>query len=683
MYKTINFLGADKYLLIVKNSEFECRKFMSSNRADNMSVKVIDWRITTRCNNTCGFCYATSERESVTSTQAKKVIDAIYNMNCETVCITGGEPLLQPSFAIEIMEKLHKLDITVYLSTNGTNYIANIDAIEPLISKLSLPLDGFDVVSNQINGRNTDSFCLTKEILDVYNKRTHVFPIKIATMLTKKNLDIDHFIGIYNFLKNYPIDLWKIYQFIPESRGEMNQQQYDISEYEWTKFIETLQPILDNDADSRQFNVAFTSRKERNSAYFIIQPDATVIVPVDDPSAICTEVHMGNLLTDDKNHILEKWQKRVNNINVIENAKKRHIIRPLHRLHIDDFDRELLSIFSKYPLLSNADLSKKITNTSKVTIGNRIQKLYQIRAIKRVIPIVNVAYFGFDVYLINLFFSTKTKRDLIVDILCRNPNIAWVAEYYDLNEHSRTNVIFRIALLAENDIKVDSVLKELKDIFLLTLVKHEKDIVPDKYVYDQWHILKKTPKPVESISHVSFGRKGINSINKTEWKLLQALHSIERPTLHDLAVQMKTNKKQIAHCMVGLEKKGIINKYYALFDSNVLGYKCYLLFVKFVNIDEKKAFEEYIKKKNEVSHINTLNSGKWDIDIEIKVMKHAQCIKLIKEFQNYFSRQISQTKLMQLEKEHKFEFLLPVVLNVAKNHVCTKPLETLEDEHRI
>jgi MoaA/NifB/PqqE/SkfB family radical SAM enzyme len=281
-----------------------------------MSVEIIDWRITSCCNNTCGFCYAASDLDSIKDTQIEEAITAICSTKCGIVCITGGEPLLNPLFAIKIMMELKKHNLDIYLSTNGTNYLDHINDIEPLLTKLSLPLDGFSVETNGINGRHENSFAIVQKILSVYNNRAHKFPIKVATVLTKKNKDINHFKEIYNFLKQYKIDLWEIYQFIPESRGATHQLEYIVSDEEWADFCCELQSILYDDTNDGYFKVFFSGRKERNTAYFIVQPDTSVIIPLDTFTSSCEELTLGNLLQDDIEDILKKWKKRINKNNV-------------------------------------------------------------------------------------------------------------------------------------------------------------------------------------------------------------------------------------------------------------------------------------------------------------------------------------------------------------------------------
>lgn len=275
-----------------------------------MKPTIIDWRITSKCNNNCGFCYATNTLESLSPEETENTINAIISTECQAVCITGGEPLMETERAISIIQKLNKYGVSVYLSTNGSLYKENIDAIEPYISKLSLPLDGFSMESNQINGRNASSFDSSKGILEIYKKKRHSFPIKVGTVLSKKNLDIEHFIKIYELLKQYQIDVWKIYQFIPEASGADNMTQYSVSEEEYQRFIDKFCEFLNTDVGTRSFKIMFSSRRERNSAYFIIQPDGTVIIPIDDFSLICREEILGNLKSESIDSIITKWQKR-------------------------------------------------------------------------------------------------------------------------------------------------------------------------------------------------------------------------------------------------------------------------------------------------------------------------------------------------------------------------------------
>jgi organic radical activating enzyme len=120
-----------------------------------MKLSIIDWRITSKCNNNCEFCYG---NKGINTTQNfDKIIENIKKSGCEAVCITGGEPLLEDK-VYYILEKLHNLGISIYLSTNGTNYMLNKNKIEPYISKLSGELNLWKIfIKETVSKPNTKS----------------------------------------------------------------------------------------------------------------------------------------------------------------------------------------------------------------------------------------------------------------------------------------------------------------------------------------------------------------------------------------------------------------------------------------------------------------------------------------------------------------------------------------------
>lgn len=627
-----------------------------------MSLRIIDWRITSKCNSDCKFCYAVNNIEPLQKEDIQEVVKKIVSTKCSYVCITGGEPLLNSKETLDIMKKLHNYGIALFLSTNGTNYIENINDIEALISKLSLPLDGYSKYSNTINGRSEGNFEIVKEILDLYNKKAHNFSIKIATILTKKNMNIEHFKKMHDFLKSYSIDLWKIYQFIPEGRGETYINDYNIEDIEYLNFISGLQKYFDKNSSDRDFDISFVGRKERNSAYFIIQPDANVIIPIDDGD-VCLETNIGDLKTEAIDDITARWEQKNDKMNVIGNNEKRDIPRPIHKRHIDEIDKRLLFLFDEHPLYDDSKLAE-VLREDVTTIAKKMEKLYSIRAIKQIIPIVNVSDFGFDIYLVNLFFSSQNGTSNIKDILCNNSNIGWVAECYDWDRMDG-NAIFRIAIFAKNHNHFRNILSDIEEIFGKQLIKYETDIVPEKYVCSQRYMLKENIQIWMDASRINLNHT-TTFLSKRELSLLNQLSYMKRPNIKNIATQMKISSQKVERTLELLQKKLIIYKFQSVYDTNILGYKCYLLFLKFKTNFNKKEFEDYVKNKNEVTHINALNSGNWDSDVEIKVEHSEQCFALIEDITNQYRNQISSKRLIKIEKEHKFEFLIPAVLEAAE-----------------
>jgi MoaA/NifB/PqqE/SkfB family radical SAM enzyme len=286
------------------------------NVGGDMSVHVIDWRITSDCNNKCKFCYASEQIKSMSKEKFFKVTDKIVDSGCKTVCISGGEPLLCNE-TISVIKRLYEKGLSVYLSTNGTNYIEQRAFIEPYITKLALPLDGFSKDSNLINGREGNNFKVVSDILELYRAQKHYFAIQVGTVLTQKNSNIEHFINMYYVLKNYTVDIWKIYEFIPEGRGIEYANELLVDYASFKQFMEHVKNIN----QGNRMNVIFLEREKRNAAYFIIRPDGKVMIPIE--NGVVEERIVGSMLDDEFELIVSRWSQLVNSKNFNDIWNKR------------------------------------------------------------------------------------------------------------------------------------------------------------------------------------------------------------------------------------------------------------------------------------------------------------------------------------------------------------------------
>ena len=68
---------------------------------------------------------------------------------------------------------------------------------------------------------------------------------------------------------------------------------------------------------SKNFKIIVSKRKDRNRAYFFIDPDGTVSTPVDNLD-ICRQVKTGNIFDKD---ILVKWKKISSEKHYVNNAE--------------------------------------------------------------------------------------------------------------------------------------------------------------------------------------------------------------------------------------------------------------------------------------------------------------------------------------------------------------------------
>jgi len=271
-------------------------------------IPIIDWRITHSCDNNCLYCYGSKPVKRLSLTEEAYLLDGIARSQCSIVNITGGEPLLSPERCFNIIRTLVHSGKSVYLSTNGANAIENLDFLCEYVSLLGLPLDGYDGVSNQINGRAENAFSLVQGILEANQQRQKKIKIKVGTVITKKNLSAEHLERMCDLLQGYGISTWRIYEMIPVNRGEANRAELELDAREREALCEIVETLRSR---APQMNIELATRSMRNSAYFIIQPDGSVILPADSDHQ-ASEIEVGHLLHETMDEVYEKWQAIAN-----------------------------------------------------------------------------------------------------------------------------------------------------------------------------------------------------------------------------------------------------------------------------------------------------------------------------------------------------------------------------------
>lgn len=271
-----------------------------------LSPEVATFRITTRCNNNCKHCFASKKTTREMDLEELKTLFKLFVLKgIRAVVLTGGEPLVRRDIP-EILRELNSNKLQIFLDTNGDYFQQYKDEIVRHIEDLGFPIDFSDR-----SYRNKNNL---KSVLDalIYLKTIKKRPrIRIGTVLTKDNVRTLNNIG--ELLINYPIDTWKIFQFIPMNENAIkNRIHLEISERE---FDEATQKI--KEAYSEYFQIVISKRNRRSRGYFFIDSDGIIFMPVFSPT-ICKEVVIGNIFDDD---IIEKWRLSAAKQNYINNAE--------------------------------------------------------------------------------------------------------------------------------------------------------------------------------------------------------------------------------------------------------------------------------------------------------------------------------------------------------------------------
>jgi len=84
---------------------------------------VVVYNCTSRCNLNCLHCYSSSQSSpgdtELTTTEAKRLLSQLAEINCSVLLFSGGEPLLR-SDLFELLAEARRLGLRSVLSTNGT-----------------------------------------------------------------------------------------------------------------------------------------------------------------------------------------------------------------------------------------------------------------------------------------------------------------------------------------------------------------------------------------------------------------------------------------------------------------------------------------------------------------------------------------------------------------------------------
>lgn len=267
--------------------------------------EIVSFRITSKCNNNCKYCYGPPQNlEEMNFLKLKRMFHLFSKNGVKAIVLCGGEPLVREDFE-DIIKELKKFNFKIFLDTNGDLFFKYKDLIAENIDVLGLPIDFPDK-----SYRNSDNLNTVLKILTFFKNKSKKPIIRIGTVITKDNINELEKIG--DLIKDYPIDIWKIYEFIPQNNAVKNKSFLEVSHQQ---FNETSQKIKDK--FSEYFKIVISKRKDRTNAYFFVASNGEVFMPVDDFD-VCREIKLGNVFDE---NIVEKWKKFVSENNYQSNAK--------------------------------------------------------------------------------------------------------------------------------------------------------------------------------------------------------------------------------------------------------------------------------------------------------------------------------------------------------------------------
>lgn len=230
--------------------------------------------VTTRCNLSCGICYADLYSEPDNTLDGYcDLLDRLAKFGLRKVAFTGGDPLIIRSLP-QIVAHAKRLGLRTAVTTNGKLLTAElIEALSESLDELTLPFEGASEEVASIHRTSSHRHGHVLELLN--NGRRAAIALDVSTVVTQFN--VGDLCATGRHLEDLGVAKWKVFQYSQLNASERDAARFTVDDSRFAAAVEELNIERTSHGWAIEVDIRQSDPASINS-YLNVLPQGSVLV---------------------------------------------------------------------------------------------------------------------------------------------------------------------------------------------------------------------------------------------------------------------------------------------------------------------------------------------------------------------------------------------------------------------